>query len=121
MQETQVLSLIWEDLTCCEATKLVNHNYWACALEPGNRNYWVYVTQLLKPKHPRAHTPQQEKPLQAYALQPEFSPHLLQLQKSSCSNEDPAQPKKKKTEYAIIIWPGNWTLGYLSLRNENLY
>ena len=94
MQETPVLSLIWEDLTRCQATKLMNHNYWA--LEPGNWNYWVYVQQLLKPKHTRAHAPQQEKPLQDYALQPEFSPHLLQPEKSPRSNKDPAQPKINK-------------------------
>ena len=91
MQETPVLSLIWEDLTCCQATKLVNRNYWA--LESGNCNYWVYVQQLLKPKHTRAHAPQQEKPLQAYALQQEFRPDFLQLETSPHSNKDPAQPK----------------------------
>ena len=36
MQETQVQSLVREDPTCCGATKLVHHNYWACVLEPGN-------------------------------------------------------------------------------------
>ena len=40
MQETQVWSLIWEDSTCCRATKPVPHNYWACALESRSRNCW---------------------------------------------------------------------------------
>ena len=31
MQETLVRSLIWEDLTCCRATKHMHHNYWAPA------------------------------------------------------------------------------------------
>ena len=55
--------------------------------------------QLLSPhKAPKVRAPQQEKSLQreAYALQLESSPCLLQLEKSLCSNEDPAQPKKKK-------------------------
>ena len=40
MQETWVLSLIWEDPTSQGAAKLMGHNYSACALEPRNRNYW---------------------------------------------------------------------------------
>ena len=37
--------------TCHRATKLVCHNYWACALEPGNRNYWAgtATTEALSP------------------------------------------------------------------------
>ena len=35
MQGTQVWSLVQEDTTCCRAAKPVRHNYWACALEPG--------------------------------------------------------------------------------------
>ena len=49
MQGTRVQSLVWEDPTCCRATKLVCHNYWACALEPVSHNYWAHVPQLLKP------------------------------------------------------------------------
>ena len=30
-------------------TKPMGHSYWACALKPGNHNYWTYVSQLLKP------------------------------------------------------------------------
>ena len=47
MQETQVWSLIWEDSTCCRATKPVPHNYWACALESRSRNCWC--PRALKP------------------------------------------------------------------------
>ena len=39
MQQTSVLSLVWEDPTCCGATKPVRHNYRAKALEPTNHNY----------------------------------------------------------------------------------
>ena len=35
-----VWSLIQEDPTCLGATKPKHHNYWACALEPGNCSYW---------------------------------------------------------------------------------
>ena len=43
------------------------HNYWACALEPGSRDYWVHVWQLLEPESPRACALQQEKPEQREA------------------------------------------------------
>ena len=54
MQGTQVQSLVQEDPTCCRATKLLCHNYWACALEPASHNYWAHAPQLLKPLRPRA-------------------------------------------------------------------
>ena len=31
MQGTRVRALVWEDPTCCGATRPVNRNYWACA------------------------------------------------------------------------------------------
>ena len=95
MQETWVWSLIWEDPTWLIETKPVSHHYSACALELGNCNFWAQVQQLLKPVYPRTPVPQQEKPLQweAQALQPESSPHSLQLQKSLHSIEDKTQPK----------------------------
>ena len=31
MQGTRVRALVWEDPTCCVATRPVSHNYWACA------------------------------------------------------------------------------------------
>ena len=39
MQGLWVLSLVWEDSTCCRGTNPVCHNYWARALEPilGNK------------------------------------------------------------------------------------
>ena len=51
MQGTWVWALVWEDPTCCGATKPMHHNYWACALEPASQNYWTYVPQLLKSRH----------------------------------------------------------------------
>ena len=39
VQRIRIQSLAWEDLTWHGATKPVCRNYWACAVEPGNRNY----------------------------------------------------------------------------------
>ena len=77
MQETQVWSLIWEEAPCYGATKLVPHNHWACALEPGSHNYWAPVPYT-------ACAPQQKKPPQweAYVPQLESSPYSPQLKKS---------------------------------------
>ena len=87
-----------EDPTCCRATKPMYHNYWVCALEVRNLNYWSHVPQTLKPKLLVACALQQEKPLQweTPTLQLEINPRLHQLQKSPCSNEDLAQPKIHK-------------------------
>ena len=73
---TRVQSLVWEDSTCCGATKLVRHNYWASTLEPVNHNYWAHA--------PRARAPQQGKPLrwEASASQLESGPCSSQLEKA---------------------------------------
>ena len=52
MQGTRVQPLVWEDSAYGGATKPLNHNYWACALEPGNCSYWARVLRLLKPACP---------------------------------------------------------------------
>ena len=62
MQRTCVGSLLWEDPTCCRASKPVHHNYCASALELASHNYWALMPQMLKPACPRAHAPRQEKP-----------------------------------------------------------
>ena len=49
MQETQVWSLVWKDLTCHTATKPVCHKYGACALEPGNHSCWAHVNNYWSP------------------------------------------------------------------------
>ena len=58
----------------------------------------AWKPQLLKPMCPRAHAQQQEKSPQWEARTPqlEHSPYLLQLEKSLCSNKDPAWPKINK-------------------------
>ena len=77
----------WGRFTCLRATKPLYHNYWACAQELGSPNYWARLLQLLKLACPRARA-QQEKPPQweSRVLQPESSPHSLQLEKSPRSN-----------------------------------
>ena len=37
----QVGSLVWEDSTCCGATKCVHHRHWPSALETACHNYWI--------------------------------------------------------------------------------
>ena len=75
---TRVRALVWEDPTCRAATKLMHHNYWACALEPVSHNYWARTPQLLSLRAatteahaPRARAPQQEEPLQGEARAPQ--------------------------------------------------
>ena len=75
MQETWVQSLLQEDPTCRGAAKAMRHNYWTCAR--------AQEPQLLSPR--AANT-------EACAPQLGSSPCSLQLEKSLCSNEDPAQP-----------------------------
>ena len=53
MQETRVWSLVREDLSCNGATKPVCHNYWTCALESGNYNYWACTKITWKNKERR--------------------------------------------------------------------
>ena len=43
-QESQVLSLVWEDPTCHGSTKVVRRNYWPHALEFKSHNYWSCAT-----------------------------------------------------------------------------
>ena len=80
MQETRVWSLVREDLSCNGATKPVCRNYWTCALESGNYNYWACMPQILKPSCPRVCALQQQKPLKWAAQEPQLgiSPCLPQ-------------------------------------------
>ena len=62
----------------CEATKLMRHNYSACALERGSHNYWAHPQQLLKPTSIEPSALQQKKPQQ-------WEAHLLQLEKAQAA------------------------------------
>ena len=66
VQGIPVPSLVQENPTCHRATKAACHNYWLCS-RAWSRNS-AYALQLLKPQHPRAPAPQQEKPSQVLSL-----------------------------------------------------
>ena len=51
MQGTRVQALVWEDPTCCGATRPVSHNYWACASG-------ACALQQERPRYWEAHAPQ---------------------------------------------------------------
>ena len=61
VQGTQVLSLVQEDPTCHRATKPVCHYYCSRAHEPQLLSLHATTTEACTP---RAHVPQQEKPMQ---------------------------------------------------------
>ena len=98
MQGTWVQALVWEDPTCCGATKPMRHSYWACALEPTSHSCWAHALHLLKSTrlepvlcNKRSH--HNEKPMQCNK---EWPPHAATRERPVCSNEDPAQPKINK-------------------------
>ena len=72
MQGTPVQALVWEDPTHCGAAKPMRHNYWACALQPASHNYGSLRATATEARAPRAHAPQQEKPLQWEARAPQW-------------------------------------------------
>ena len=71
MQETWVVSLVQEDPTRHGGAKTMCYSDWASALEPGNRNRWALVPQLLEACTPSSRALQQEKPLQWEAQAPQ--------------------------------------------------
>ena len=97
MQETGVQCQIREDPIFYEAPNSVCHNYWAYAWEPGSRNCWAHVAQLLKPVQPKACALQQDKPLQeeACTCNSRVTSVLHNLRKA-CTAGNPAQPKINK-------------------------
>ena len=81
MQETWVQSLVWEDSTCCRATKLVCHNYWACVL------------QLLKPDHLEPVLHKKRSPCKEPMHHNEDSPCSLKLEKTLTKQQRPSTVK----------------------------
>ena len=88
VQETQVLSLVWEYSTCHGAAKLVGHTYCFCMpqlqlLKP------TYPLQLLKPIYPRGHALQQEKAptMRSPWTAKESSPRSPQLEKAQAATK----------------------------------
>ena len=102
MQETGVWSLAQEDPHTTEQLRPCATNPEPRTLEsehrnaeprapgPGNRNLWSMHTlqPLLCNREATA--------MKTCALQPERSPHVPQLERKPCSNEDSAQPKINK-------------------------
>ena len=86
-QETWVRSLVQKDPTCHRATKLVCHNYWACATEPTQWNYWSLVPgSPCQAMREAAAT----RNLLSAAIEQSL---LTESRESLHSNEDPGQPK----------------------------
>ena len=71
----------WEDSTC----------HWACAPETRSCNDWAHVLQLLKPEHPGAPVPPQEKP-------PHWEARALQRESSPCSHNQRKAQATTKTQ-----------------------
>ena len=80
VEGTQVLSLIHEDPTCCRANKLVCRNYWARA---ATNEACV----------PRSSTTREVTAVRGPCIATKSSPCSLQMDKSPCNCEDPAQSK----------------------------
>ena len=49
VQRAWVQYLVWEDSTCCGATKPGCHSSWAHTVEPASCSCWPRLLQLLKP------------------------------------------------------------------------
>ena len=77
---------------CPGPTQPMHHNCWGCAPEPWSRKCWVHLCAL----GPRLCNKRSHFNKNPVLLQRESSPHSLQLEKSLCSNEDPAQSKLNK-------------------------
>ena len=76
--------MVWEDPTCCGATKPVHHNCWGHALKPGSATW--EATAMRRP-----HTATEEWP----------PPTATRA--SPGSNEDPAQPKINKLKKKKLV------------------
>ena len=85
MQETQVQSLVWDDLTCRRATKPVPQPLNMCALEPGNSNYWIPCA--LQPGFHSKRSPCSEMPVH----------HSKRVTPTCHKKEKPAQQPRLRT------------------------
>ena len=89
MQGTRVQALVQEDPTCRGATKLVRHNYWACALEPASHNYWS----------PRTYSPwsaaREATAVRSPRTTTKSSPRSLQVEKAHTQQWRPNAAKNK--------------------------
>ena len=90
MQETGVWSLVREDPTCCTAAKLLGHNDWVCALEPGSCSDWS--PRALESVLSKERSHHNEKPAR-HNSSGSRSPHP---KKGPRSRGDPASTSKQK-------------------------
>ena len=94
VEGTWVWSRLWEDSTCQWTAKTVHHSYCAHVLGPTSYDHWACEPQLLRPMHPGAHGPQQEKSLQWEARVPQAEqPRTAATRESPGSDKDPVQAK----------------------------
>ena len=90
MQRTRIRSLVWEDATCCRATKPVHHNHWGGVLEPTCHSGWSPCTlesMLRNKRHQRSAKPT--------TRQLGSSPHSPQLEKARAQQQRPSAAKNK--------------------------
>ena len=80
---SRVWSLVWEDPTCCKATK------------PERHNYWSHV--------PGARALQQEKPLEGQARAPQLSSCEAPLAAARESPPTATKPSAAKNKYVNIF------------------
>ena len=92
VQETRVQSLVWEDPTWHGATRPVQLNYWACALEPGNHSCWAHTPQPLKTARLCSAT-REASAMRNSCTTARERPHSWQLEEHLHINKDPAQLK----------------------------
>ena len=108
-----VRALVWEDPTCCGATKPMCHNYWACAPEPASHNYWSPCATTTEAHVPRARGPQQEKPPQWEGHTPQWRVALLAATRESPCTAMKMQCSQKKKKTPQIPHTETWRLGNL--------
>ena len=103
-QGTRVRPQVWEDPTCCRATKPMRHNYWACALEPASHDYGACVPQLLKPACLEPVLRNKEKPLQweAGAPQRRVAPAPATRESPRTATKTPRSQKINKQIYFFL-------------------
>ena len=111
MQETWVRFLVWEDLTCQGATKLMKDRYWAC----GAKLLKAVCLELVL-HNKRSH--RNEKPC---TLQAESSPHLSQIEKWPHRKQTQCSQKKKKKPLPLYLWTlqHHWRVMYISHVKEH--
>ena len=83
---------------------------------------WAHELQLLKLAWPRAHAPQQEKPLKWDACTPqlESSSHLLQIEKSPCSKQwRPSTVRSKQKVFPKTFQTANCIIHTLKCKNRH--